>query len=94
MLAKLPPEVAIAVARPRRATNQRTTVALHGTQEQLIPNGATIAMPIATTTKLFAVAQSKYPDARRTAPDATTGRGPQRSVNQPVTADKALYSPM
>ncbi len=59
MLARLPPAVAIAVANPRRTTNQRTTVALHGTQEQLIPRGATMAIPIATTTMLLAVAHNK-----------------------------------
>jgi hypothetical protein len=94
IFAKLPPAVAIAMAKPRRTTNHLTTVALQGTQAQLIPSGATTAIPIATTIRLFALAHSKYPPVNKSAPTATIGRGPKRSVSQPLIAERALYSPM
>jgi hypothetical protein len=90
MFAVLPPAVAIAVARPRLDTNHRTTVALQGTQEQHIPIGAMSPSPTKTIDKLEALAHTRYPDVSTTEPNATTLRGPTRSVNQPETADRAL----
>ena len=90
MLAMLVPEVAIASAVPLRSTNQRTTVALHGTHDALIPNGATTPRPRKAIHRLGAVAQMMYPAVSSTAPTATTRRGPMRSVSAPVTADNEL----
>ena len=56
MLPKEPPEVTMALAIPRRATNQRTAVAFTGTHEQLMPTGATTARASATAHRLWAPA--------------------------------------
>jgi hypothetical protein len=42
----LPPAEEIPTARPRRRTNHRTTVALHGTHAALIPNAAITPRPM------------------------------------------------
>ena len=59
MLARLPPAVVSASARPRRWTNHRTTVALQGTHDALIPIGATIPSPIKTIQSDDEPAQSR-----------------------------------
>jgi len=58
MLPTEPPAVTNAVAIPRRRTNQRTAVALIGTQEQLIPIGATTTSARATTARFGAAAHN------------------------------------
>ena len=59
MFAAEPPAVVIAIASPLFTTNQRTTVALHGTHDALIPIGAMMPNPRKTIHRFDALAQTR-----------------------------------